>query len=244
MRKVYFVIGCIFALLTISCSNNASSSSGSDGKGGSLAIFALKGDYLYTVDYQKLNIFSVLNKENPVKVNDIDVGFNIETIYSLENLLFIGSRDAMYIYDIVHPENPKLLSKSQHFRACDPVVANGTHAFVTLHSNANCGNNLNSLLIYDIDSLENPELIHQRNLTFPKGLAVDGKYLIVCDDELKIFDISNPSEPFLVLSKNALYKDVVIYNGVLFAFGESIISQFKWTGDNISSLEEISSIKY
>ncbi len=94
MKKISYTLLCIFfVLVTISCSsdNSGSQDSGapsqSDGKGGSLATFALKGNYLYTVDYQKLNVFSIQNKENPVKVNQKDVGFNIETLYSLDNYL-------------------------------------------------------------------------------------------------------------------------------------------------------------
>ena len=250
MKKIKYILLSIFVvLLTMSCSKSSSSNSqtgngSSDGKGGSLATFALKDDYLYTVDNQKLNIFNVKQIENPVKVNQTDIGFNIETLYSLDNYLFVGSRNGMFIYDITNPENPKKLSETQHFKACDPVVANKTHAFVTLHSNTNCGNNTNVLLIYDIKDPINPELIHQRNLNFPRGLALHEDYLIICDDELKIFNVKNPSEPFLVSSFNANFKDVVVYDDVLFAFGEKTINQFKWTGNDFSSLRQISSIYY
>lgn len=251
MKKISYTLLCIFfVLVIISCSsdNSGSQDSGvpsqSDGKGGSLATFALKGNYLYTVDYQKLNVFSIQNKENPVKVNQKDVDFNIETLYSLDNYLFIGSRNGMFIYDITNPENPNLLSEARHFTACDPVVANQTHAFVTLHSNTNCGNNLNTLMVYDIADPRNPILIHQRNLSFPRGLALHENYLIVCDDELKIFDTTDPAEPILAKSFNTNFKDVVVYNDVLFAFGEKSVSQYKWTGNDFLTLEQISSIGY
>lgn len=251
MKKITYTLICIlFVFVTISCSSDntesqdSSAPSPSDGKGGSLATFALKGNYLYTVDYQNLNIFSIQNKENPVKVNQKNVGFNIETLYSLDNYLFIGSRNGMFIYDISNPENPNLLSEAQHFTACDPVVANQTHAFVTLHSNTNCGNNLNTLMVYDIADPKNPVLIHQRNLSYPRGLALHDNYLIVCDDELKIFDISNPAEPILAKSLNTNYKDVLVYNDILFAFGEKIVTQYKWTANDFLSLEQISSLNY
>jgi len=250
MKKIYLLLTCILCTwLIISCSSDGSNDSNSgsspqDGKGGSLATFALKGNYLYTVDYQKLNVFSIQNQENPVKVNQKDIGFNIETLYSLDNFLFIGSRDAMYIYDITNAENPMFLSESQHFTACDPVVANQTHAFVTIHSNTNCGNNFNTLMIYNIENLANPILIHERNLTYPRGLAIHNNYLIICDDELKIFDVTNPAEPTLVLSKNYKFKDVVLYNDILFAFGENEIVQFKWTNNDFLTLEEISKLNY
>lgn len=214
------------------------------GKGGSMAVFAIKGNYLYTVDYQTLHVFQISDTNNPVKVNDVVIGRDIETIYSLENLMFMGSRNGMFIYDVSNPENPKYLSQAEHFTACDPVVANETHAFVTLHSNTGCGNNLNTLMVYDIADLKNPLLIHQRNLTYPRGLALYEKYLIICDDELKIFDTTNPAEPVLVKSVNYKFKDIVIYNDILYAFGEQKVTQFKWNSGDFLSLAPISDITY
>lgn len=225
-------------------SGNASPSSESVGKGGSLAVFAIKGNYLYTVDYQTLHVFQISDTNNPVKVNDVLIGQNIETIYSLGNLMFMGSRNGMFIYDVTNPENPKYLSQAEHFTACDPVVANESHAYVTLHSNTGCGNNLNTLMVYDIANVQNPILIHQRNLTYPRGLALYENYLIVCDDELKIFDTTNPAEPVLVKSVNYKFKDIVIYNDVLYAFGEQKVTQFKWNNNDFLSLAPISDITY
>lgn len=252
MKKITYILFSIFLLFTLlNCSSDSADSGGGevaptnpDGKGGSLATFALKGNYLYTVDYQSLKVFNIQNRENPVKVNQKQVGFNIETLFSMNDYLFIGSQNGMFIYDVSNPENPNFLSNSEHFTACDPVVANETHAFVTLHSNTGCGNNLNTLMVYDIDNPSNPVLIHQRNLTYPRGLALHENYLIVCDDELKIFDITNASEPILASSKPYNYKDVVIYNNILFAFGDNKISQFKWTGNDFLTLELISTVNY
>src|SRR5690606_9800787 len=154
----------------------------SDGKGGSLAVFALKGNYLYTVDYRSLHVFQISDPGNPIKVNDVQIGFDIETLFSLDNLLFMGAQSGMYIFDISNPENPVKMSESRHFTACDPVVANETHAVVTLQSNTNCGGNLNRLMVYDIADVQNPVLVHERNLVAPKGLALHDNYLVVCDD--------------------------------------------------------------
>ncbi|MFT7352963.1 MAG: hypothetical protein ACI9XR_002754, partial [Flavobacterium sp.] len=124
------IILCTITLCLISCDQNSSDSAQnsqiSDGQGGSLATFSLKGEYLYTVDYSNLSVFNIANATSPVKVNTINVGFEIETLFGFQDYLFIGSQNAMYIYDITNAELPKKLSQSNHFRACDPVVANGT----------------------------------------------------------------------------------------------------------------------
>lgn len=259
-RIVLYIAIAIGSLQLVNCANDsnemnssapAPSNPGSgggggstDGKGGSLAVFALKGNYLYTVDERQLHVFHISDPANPIKVNDVNVGFDIETLYSLDNLLFMGARSGMYIYDIQNPENPLFLSQSTHFTACDPVVANQTHAFVTLHSSSFCGNNINTLMVYDIANLQDPQLIHQRNLTAPKGLTLYGDYLVVCDDELKIFDVSNPQEPTLERAFNRVYTDVVIYNDILYAFGPNHISQYKWQEGNFLSMEQISQLNY
>jgi len=244
--KLGYLVAAI--ILLVNCSGDGSDSGSpvgeSTGKGGSMAVFTIKDNYLYTVDNQKLHVFQISNTTNPVKVNDVVIGRDIETIYSLDNLMFMGSRNGMFIYDVTNPENPKYLSDAQHFTACDPVVANNTHAYVTLHSNTSCGNNLNTLMVYDISDIKKPSLIHQRNLTYPRGLAIYENYLIICDDELKIFDITDAAEPVLVKSVNHKFKDIVIYNETLYAFGEQKVTQFSWIEDDFLTLTPISDITY
>lgn len=211
----------ILVFIIIGCSNDNSITNTGDGSGGSLAIFVLQGNYLYSVDNNKLNVFSLINTSEPSKVNDIDIGFNIETLFSNGEYLFVGSRNGMFIYSIENPENPVQLSSVQHFTACDPVVANTTHSFVTLHTNTNCGNNINVLQVYETSNPLNPVMIHQRNLVHPKGLALYNNYLLVCDDEIKIFDIQNPNEPMLVKVIDKLCFDLIVKGNDLYAIGDT-----------------------
>ncbi|GIJ96846.1 LVIVD repeat-containing protein [Capnocytophaga stomatis] len=245
MKKLFSVL--LLLLVIISCSkdsNNDTLRKNSDSVGGSLATFSLVGDYLYVVDSGRLNVFSVQNPTNPSKVNTIYVGFDIETLFSLNEFLFIGSRNGMFIYSIAKPEAPEKLSEYRHFNACDPVVANASHAFVTLHSNSFCGNNLNVLQVYDIGNLKKPVKIHERNLTQPKGLALKGNYLAVCDDDLKFFNITDPTNPTLVHSENKSFKDLIFYDNKLFAFGEREITQYGWTKEDFTDLYVISTTRY
>lgn len=247
--KKYFNILAI-SLLSLACSKDSSSgssySSSPDSVGGSLATFTLKGNYLYVVDNNNLNVFSVENPENPSKVNSVYVGFRIETLFPLNDYLFIGSQRGMYIYSLENPESPKKLSNYQHFTACDPVVANATNAYVTLHSTSDCGNNLNVLQVYDVTDLKNPKKIHERNLTLPRGLCLlSDQYLAVCDNDLKFFSIENPSEPILKHNINKKFKDLIFYKNTLFAFGERQITQYGFTSlSDVKTIYEISTIEY
>lgn len=237
-------------LLVLGCDSSSdsndnssfSSANESTGQGGSLARFTTFNDYLYTVDNQDLNVFSILDNEQPVQVNEVQIGFNIETLFNYKEYLFIGSQNGMYIYSVNNPETPTFLSEAQHFTACDPVVANFTHAFVTLHSNIGCGNTLNQLQIYNVEDLENPLLISTRNLTRPIGLGLYNNYLIVCDDEVKIFDISDPENAQLVHNINRDAFDVIIQDNLLILVGDSGIYQYNLDTTNIQNTIELSTI--
>lgn len=248
MKKYFYLF--MIVLTIVACSKDNSSTPRSevpsDSVGGSLATFTIKGNYLYVVDKNQLNVFSIETLENPSKVNSVYVGFNIETLFPMGNYLFIGSQRGMFIYSLDTPENPKLLSRYEHFTACDPVVANASNAFVTLHSTSFCGNNLNVLQVYDIADVKNPKMIHQRNLTFPRGLCLlSDDYLAVCDEDLKFFSIKNPSEPTLVHSINKNYKDLIFHNEILFAFGEKEITQYKFSSlDDMKTIHEVSVMRY
>ncbi|GGF12751.1 hypothetical protein [Flavobacterium limi] len=242
MRKI---ISLLIVLFLIGCSDSDSSGSGEIGQGGSLAVFAIKGNYLYSVDEMKLNVFSLIDKEKPVKVNEIQIGFNIETLFSYGENLYIGSRNGMFIYSVKNPENPTKLSAVQHFTACDPVIANDTHSFVTLNSNTFCGNNINVLQVYDSKDLKNPKLIHSRTLTAPKGIGFfSTNYLLVCDDVIKIFDIQNPIEPVLVHSIDKKCFDVIVRDNTLFAIGDNGIYNYELNPGNIKDSKLLSQVNF
>ncbi|MCT4591078.1 MAG: hypothetical protein N4A71_24875 [Carboxylicivirga sp.] len=192
-----------------------------------------------------MNVFSISKIDEPVLVNKVPIGFNIETLFSYKDYLYIGSRNGMFIYTLTNPEFPEQMARVEHFTACDPVVANDTHAFVTLHSNTWCGNNINVLEIYDINTITEPVLLSSRNLISPKGLGLYDDYLIICDDEIKIFDISNTEESKLVNSINKEAFDVIIKDNVLIAIGEEGLYQYNLkSAEDGMNFEALSSIDF
>ncbi|MBQ4822376.1 hypothetical protein [Aquimarina sp. MMG016] len=234
----------IFSCESDSGNSSAPPSSELDGKGGSLATFTLKGDYLYTVDNSDLNVYNITDIKDPVQVNTVSIGFDIETLFSFKDYLYIGSRNGMFIYGLTNPEFPEKLSNVQHFTSCDPVIANETHAFVTLRGGSFCGNDLNVLQIYDVTTVTEPLLVSTRNLTSPNGIGLYGDFLVVCDDEIKVFDVSNPLESKLVTSVNKNAFDVIISDNLMIAVGETGLYQYRLTTDgNMGvSITELSTI--
>ena len=215
------------------------SASPTDGQGGSFATFSLKNNYLYTVDSRKLSTFLINEGHigNPSFTGTIDVGFGIETLFNFADNLFIGSNNALYIYGLENPETPTFKSISQHFRACDPVVANETNAFVTIRGGSGCGGNSNQLKIYDILDVESPKLLLDRELVNPKGLALFGKYVFVADSAIRIFDVSDLENGNITLVSKIDQEvtDLIIRDNHLFAIGDLGIYQYKL--DNTAELK-------
>ena len=114
-----------------------------------------------------------------------------------------------------------------------------------MHTNAICGGSLNELQTYDITDVENPELLNVRGLTNPKGLGLYHNYLIVCDDDVKIFDVSDPTNSIYITSiPIALSIDVIIRENNLFVISEKGLYQYQLNPNAISSFQKMSEIKF
>ena len=241
-KHILYII--LFCFLACDSDNQSENLSTETGQGGSLAQFTIVNNYLYIVDESSLKVFNILDIEAPVQVNTTHVGFDIETLFHFANDLYIGSQTGMFIYSLDNPEIPQLLSSVSHFRACDPVVAKQKYAFVTLDGSAGCGGNISALEIYDTSDLSAPKLISRRNLIAPKGLGLFNQFLFVCDDEIKVFDVTNPAESKLVTSIKRSAFDVIIRNDLLIAIGESGLFQYSLSNDSETgvAISELSSI--
>lgn len=184
IKKYLFYITLLsFTLLINACSKDSNLGEGpGTGKGGSLARFTIAKNHLYVVDGSTLYTYTLADPTTPVKVSEMSIGFNIETIYPYGDNLFIGSMDAMYIYSINNPSQPQFTASASHVRACDPVVANNNRAYVTVRTGNNCTGNINALKVYDVTNINYPKQLHQVNLTNPHGLGLhDSGILYVCD---------------------------------------------------------------
>lgn len=158
-----------------------SSQASSTGKGGSMARFTILKDYLYTVNWVELRAFSLAETANPVLKHSQTINSGIETIFPYGQYLFIGSRNAMYIYDIANPAIPQKRSEVTHFRACDPVVVEGNKAYVTIRSGTNCGGNINQLQVFDISNVDSPVKLSSVEMKNPFGLGIDHGKLFICE---------------------------------------------------------------
>jgi hypothetical protein len=169
--------------------------SAESGVGGSMARFTISQGHLYVVDDWQLNVFNVANDAaSPEKINDVNVGWGIETIFPYGDKLFIGSSAGMFIFENSDPTAPYQLSNFEHARACDPVYVKDNYAYVTLRSGTWCEGYTDQLDLIDISDLEKPSLEKTFKMDNPHGLSIKENDLYLCEGDfgLKVFDISDP----------------------------------------------------
>ncbi len=239
---------CILTLAVLaSCSKDGSERSYSDvgngsssGQAGSLARFAIVGDNLYTVTQTQVKIFDITKSADPTFKLDQPIGFGIETIFPLGNTLFLGSETGMYIYDINNPLAPKMISQYNHILSCDPVVANENYAYVTLSSGASrCARGLTQLEVIDIRNKKQPQLVKVYPMSNPKGMALNGNDLFVCDDKVKWFDATDNVNlvPKGIINVKAI--DAIAVGKTLMLIGEKGLSQYDYSGQEPVFLSSI-----
>lgn len=211
----------------------AVSSVGPVGIAGSMARFSIVNNYLYTVNNSNLTSFNISVTNNPVQSATLLVGnWNIETIYPFSNKLFIGSMTGMFIYDISNPAIPVLQGQFSHARRCDPVIADGNYAYVTLRNGSACSGTSNQMDVVNITNLNSPVLAKTYPMTNPHGLAKDYNVLFICDgkDGLKVYDATNPLN--LVLKKTITgieTYDAIAWNNNLLVVAKDGLYQYDYS---------------
>lgn len=224
-------------------SGGASAAASPYGMGGSMARFAIVNEYLYTVGAYDLSAFSISTATRPQFVSNRQVGMNIETIYPFKNNLFIGSSSGMFIYNISSPGNPTLTGQFSHVRSCDPVIADDTHAYVTLRSGTTCQGFTNQMEVLKLNNLTSPSLVKTYQLTNPHGLSKDGNTLFICDgrDGLKVYNAANVENLQLLNTISGIETyDVIAFNNVAIVVAKDGLYQYDYS--NLSNIRLLSKI--
>lgn len=233
MKKVFLF--CLLTSLIYACKGDAISASPSTGVGGSTARFTIAKGYLYIVDNQSLKVYNIQNVANPTFLKKVSLNTVVETIYPFNEHLLIGTQNGMYIFTITIPDNPQFVSVYSHIVSCDPVVADGNYAYVTLRSGTNCNRGINVLDVIDIKDLKTPKLIKSYPMQSPYGLGVGGNLLFVTEGEngLKVFDKTSPTELKQIKSfQDFSAVDVIPQDNILIITGKDGIYQYSYNAQN------------
>lgn len=221
--------------------SSAPSSANSVGATGSMSRFAIYKENLYTVMNNMLGIFD-LSGEAPVKKGDnMYVGFNVETIFSYKDCLFMGTPTGMIIYSVEDPLRPEYQSMITHVFGCDPVVVEDDIAYITVRSGTFCGQDADQLIIVNVANTKSPKHIVTYNMKSPKGLGIDNGTLFVCSDGLQVFDSEDPAT--IMAHRLAHFKemdgfDVIPYNNVLMMIAEDGIYQYDYS--DVTQIKQLS----
>jgi hypothetical protein len=219
------------------------------GIGGSMARFGIKEKVLYIVGSNNLQVFDITNKTTPIKINDFNPGWNIETMFLTEKNMFLGTTTGMVILDISNPTSPVSKSFFRHARSCDPVIVDDTLAYVTLRTGTNCGGNLNTLDVVNIKDINLPKVVMSYGLTNPHGLGKDGDILFICDGTagLKVYDAADPktiTSHIIYTYPNIQAYDVIPIGDILVLIGDDGLYQYNYSNvKNITLMSSILAVK-
>jgi len=223
--------------------NSGSGSSNSTGVNGSMSRFSIYNNYLYSVVNNYLNIFDLSNVIPTKAGADFYIGRNVETIFSYKDNMFMGTPTGMLIYSVKDPVKPSFQSSLSHVYGCDPVVVENDLAYVTVHSGNLCGQTNNELFIVNVSDVKNPKQIVSYTMTNPKGLGIDNGRLFLCDDGLKVFNVTDPQK---IMSNQLVHYsgmdgyDVIPQNNILMMIASDGLYQYDYS--DITNIKQISKI--
>lgn len=207
----------------------------SSGVAGSMARFMLHQHYLYSITTPwVLKTLDISNAARMTPVDSIYTWREMETLFRLDNNLFVGTTSGMIIYNVDNAAKPEFVSEIDHINACDPVVVANNIAYVTLRSGTMCNNFTNQLDVVDISDIKKPKLLKSFPMFNPHGLGVDHPLLFICDGAagLKVYNVSNP----LAISSNMIAHfpnidtfDVIPLGNVLLLIGHDGLFQYDYS---------------
>ena len=211
--------------------------SGQVSTAGSMTRFLPIDQFLYTISFNELVLFELTSSHQPLRWGKLDTETWAETLFRLNDILYVGSTNGMLMYDITDAGNPSYINRIEHFRSCDPVVADEAYAYVTLRGGTNCWTDLNELQIIDIQDPQNLSVVGRHILYNPHGLAVIGDHLIVCDGTagVKVVDIADRTAPSILGTYPIDFAyDVIVSYPTALVVGEQVMYQY-----DISNLPEL-----
>ncbi|MEL7163303.1 MAG: hypothetical protein AAFN92_21275, partial [Bacteroidota bacterium] len=209
------------------------------GQGGSLARFTIINGTLYAVDDQHLKAFTLEDPLQPNYVQNVNIGWGIETIFPYEDKVFIGTQTGMQIFSIADPLNAEHLSTFEHVLSCDPVVVSDDKAYVTLWGGRDCGSTGDQLEIIDVSDPRNPASLQITPMSSSHGLGVAEGKLFLCSqwEGFKVYDLNDDGllGEQLDEADDIVARDVIVLpqnnNLIVLGYGQEGIQQYDYSDD-------------
>ncbi|MBS3914863.1 MAG: hypothetical protein KG003_10210 [Bacteroidetes bacterium] len=245
--KNLILISSAIVLLLFSCSKDKSMSSdtgnSSTGEGGSMAAMTIMGDYMYRIaGGNAIEVYNISADSSAELATILNPGSGLETLFPYGKYLLVGTTSGMLIYDVTNGANPGYVSRYDHVVSCDPVVAQGNYAYVTLRDGTRCNRAANQLEVVDLSDITNPQRLTTIPMQQPHGLDADGDNLVVGEGSygFKWFDIKDPVNPKQLKFENRVpCFDVISQGDHFIVVGSNGLYQYKY---GTGTLEQLSVI--
>jgi hypothetical protein len=201
--------------------------------------FTLNGNYLYVASYQVLDVYNISGA--PKLVRTIQLNNTIETISTNGSYLFMGTANGLLIYGLDDPENPVYRTIYYQILSCSPVVVKGNLAYVSISTGTVCNMGLNQLEVLDISDITKPLILKIYKFNNPRGMAIRGNYLYLCDAGLKVLDITDYNDIKVKSALSVSADHVAVTGTTLTVTGESGVYQYDCTDPlNLKFISKIS----
>ncbi|HWB24521.1 MAG TPA: hypothetical protein VG738_03530 [Chitinophagaceae bacterium] len=220
----------------------ASGPKSNTGVAGSNSRLAIINNHLYAASDYTLASINISNPASPQVENIGSSGIDAQTIFPFNNKLFIGGSHGITIFSADNASAPVEEGSFGHYCCWDPIIADDTTAYITLHTGNMCDGTIDELDVLDVSDISNPKSIRNYTLTSPKGLWKDGNLLFICDGpELKIFNAAQPAN-IMLLKEIALADtyDVICYNNIAYVSAKGGLYQFDYS--NLNAIKQLSKI--
>ncbi len=195
---------------------------GTTGVGGSYACFAVIDSFLYYLDNNSLVTIDISRPDTIITLSETYIDWNVETLFSTQDYLYVGGRGGMYVLDRVNPASPKKICPLQHFQAYDPVVVQDTIAYVTLRAGNWGGAAKDVLLVVSVADPSKAYILNEVSTFTPYGLTVRDSLLFVSNGHngFTLFDVKNPRTVTQIKYWNTPdTKDFIRVNSILYTMG-------------------------
>ena len=236
-----FLVCSVLFFLIPSCTQDESTDSSSTLAGSYSTMLVIK-DKLYLVNATTIKTFDITDPAIPKLIKESNLGFDIESLFSYDGLLLVGSKRGMYILELDDRGIPKQKSFTNYnnIEICsrDPIVARENLAYVTLSSEdfEDCERfALDELRVFNITDPAKPVLLETIKMAKPKGLGLGRATLYICDetDGLVLFDITNPEKPEKTRALGGFKAfDVIVKNNLLLVTCEDQLRQYDITNED------------
>ncbi|TFF93770.1 hypothetical protein EU546_05795, partial [Candidatus Thorarchaeota archaeon] len=163
----------------------------------------ISGDYAYLAEgptapgYEgRFEVIDISDPRNPQKQGGINLGETAEGLFVQGDYAYVAARHAgLYVFDISDPKSPVHIGDYNRSGECMDVIVHGDTAYVAYDTAG--------LVVLDVSDPSNPSLVTRiDNNDYSSFLEISDNRLFLSDwFAVRVFDISNPRNPYQVYRK-------------------------------------------